>query len=137
MKSFLLSMIFLLLAATLASSAPPAARFPEEVSLLQLIATPEKYNGKNISVVGFLRVEFEGNALYLHQEDYEQRIHKNSVWLGFEPKAIEEAKSLSMHYVFLVGTFDSVDKGHRAMFSGSIKQIGDLMIWPPSTEAPK
>jgi hypothetical protein len=38
---------------------------PLHVSLIQLIANPEKYDGKQVAVVGFLRLEFEGNALYL------------------------------------------------------------------------
>ncbi len=47
---------------------------PVDVTLVQLIANPEKFDGKSIRVIGFLRLEFEGNVLYLHREDYEHAI---------------------------------------------------------------
>jgi hypothetical protein len=39
----------------------------EEVSLIQLIATPERYHGKFVEVIGYMNLEFEGNAIYLHK----------------------------------------------------------------------
>ena len=132
MKALYLAIALLLPIPTLTKSIP-LGRFPEQVSILQLIATPEKFDGKYISVVGFLRVEFEGNVLYLHQDDYEHHIYKNGVWVAFEPKAKESAENLNMHYVFVIGTFDAADEGHLSMASGSVKHISDLMIWPPKT----
>ncbi len=37
----------------------------ENTSLIRLIATPEKYDGKTIQVIGYLHLEFEGDAIYL------------------------------------------------------------------------
>jgi len=54
-----------------------------EVSLIKLIATPEKYNGKRIQVIGYLHLEFEGNAIYLHKEDEEAGLSKNGFWVNF------------------------------------------------------
>ena len=36
----------------------------ENISLIRLIATPEKYDGKRIQVIGYLHIEFEGTAIY-------------------------------------------------------------------------
>jgi hypothetical protein len=47
-----------------------------DVSLIQLIANPESYDGKKVRIIGFLRLEFEGDALYLHQVDFEMRLMK-------------------------------------------------------------
>ena len=55
----------------------------ENVSLVKLIANPEKYNGKRIQVIGYLHLEFEGNAIYLHEEDFKRRISANSFWVEF------------------------------------------------------
>jgi len=43
---------------------------PEDVSLIQLIANPQAYDGKTVRITGFLHLEFEGNAIYLHNEDF-------------------------------------------------------------------
>jgi len=53
---------------------------PTGVTLVQSIANPEKFNGRLIRVVGFLRLGFEGNVLYLHREDYENAIFGNGIW---------------------------------------------------------
>ncbi len=53
------------------------------ISLIRLIATPERYDGKVIQVEGFLNLEFEGNAIYLHKEDYENSLCKNGFWVDF------------------------------------------------------
>lgn len=36
----------------------------ESVSLVQLIANPDKFDDKPVLVMGFLRLEYEGNATY-------------------------------------------------------------------------
>jgi hypothetical protein len=73
-RAFVLLLVILTTVTRTASNAGvPNA---ELVSLVRLMATPEKYDGKAVQVVGFLRLEFEGNGLYLHQEDYEHGITK-------------------------------------------------------------
>lgn len=57
----------------------------QDVSLIQLIAQPEKFEGKRVRFIGFLRIEFEGNAIYLHREDFDHGITKNGLWLIFLP----------------------------------------------------
>jgi len=39
-----------------------------------LIANPKDYHGKIVRVIGFVRLEFEGNAIYLHQGDYKHSL---------------------------------------------------------------
>src|SRR6266850_7297599 len=36
-----------------------------QVSLLELVARPELFDGKRVRVTGYVHLEFEGNALYL------------------------------------------------------------------------
>jgi hypothetical protein len=54
----------------------------DHVSIVQLIANPERYDGKRVQFIGFLRIEFEGTAVYLHREDYEWGIGKNALWIN-------------------------------------------------------
>ena len=55
---------------------------PLDVSMIQLIARPIDFDGEYVRVIGFYRHEFEGNALYLHREDYEQGLTSNGVWMN-------------------------------------------------------
>src|SRR5438105_13451797 len=95
-----------------------SAAEPFDVSMIQLVAQPEKYHGKFIRVQGFLRLEFEGDALYLHREDYAKGLTKNGVWVDMLENS--EHMKLNMHYVLIEGVFNARDHGHMGLRSGSI-----------------
>jgi hypothetical protein len=108
----------------------------EQVSILQLIATPEAFDGKEVQVVGFLRLEFEGNVLYLHEEDYSHRIYKNGLWVRPNAKMMANADKINMHYVTIKGRFNARDKGHMGLGSGTITDIIAADIWPNTANVP-
>ncbi|GAA4317695.1 hypothetical protein [Flaviaesturariibacter amylovorans] len=101
------------------------------VSLVQLIANPEKYDGKKIQVIGFLQVQFEGNAVYLHEEDYRHGISSNGFWVSFSDKLRRHRKvgQYSNRYVILIGTFRADRRGHMGLFSGTLENIVRLDGW--------
>jgi hypothetical protein len=103
----------------------------DNVSLVKLIATPEKYDGKRIQVIGFLHLEFEGNAIYLHQEDYKHSLSANSFWVSFSSKLStkKNMKKFSNRYVVIIGTFKANEKGHMGLFSGTLDNIVRLELW--------
>jgi hypothetical protein len=115
--------------ASLLRCLPALADEPVDVSMVQLIATPEKYQGQVVRFIAFLRIEFEGNALYLHQEDYEHGISRNAIWLDLTKNEILRAKTMSDHYVLAVGHFDSHLTGHMGMFSGTLGEVTRLEAW--------
>lgn len=78
MKTIRLAALIMLFFAALPTT---MAAQPILVSMIQLIATPEKYQRKRVRMLAFLRIEFEGNAVYFHKEDYEQRIYRNGLWI--------------------------------------------------------
>jgi hypothetical protein len=131
MRRRVLSLLFMLLAPTIRSAGDASVPNAEVVSLVRLIATPEKYDGKTVLVVGFLRLEFEGNGLYLHEQDYQHGITKNSVWVVRNEEINRQADALNMHYVMLMGTFDASHSGHMGPFNGSLKNITSARLWPP------
>lgn len=132
MKKYLL-FIFLISSKSFCQS--PLVKFNEEnkvdysenaikVSIIQLISNPEKYDGKFIDVTGFIKIEFEGTALYLHQEDYKNHIFNNSIWLNIsKDKIYEFEKECSEKYGSITGTFKAELKGHFGAFSGTITNI--------------
>ena len=101
------------------------------VSLVNLIANPEKYNGKTIQVVGYLNLEFEGDAIYLHKEDYVHGLTTNGFWVRFSDKISKRAdlNKYSKKYVIIIGTFDMNRHGHMGLFAGELKNIRRLDTW--------
>lgn len=102
----------------MAGDAKPA---PVKLSFVQLIANPQKYQGKLVEVAGFLHLGFEDNALYLHKEDYERLLFKNGIWVDVPTEQVKSAADSSDHYVSVVGTFDArKPSGHFDGWSGKI-----------------
>ncbi len=97
---------------------------------MQLIANPEAWDGKKVRLIGFLRLEFEGDALYLHKEDYEHQISNNAVWID-RPRGLTPAqlKAINTQYVICEGTFRAGNHGHMGMFSGTLNNINRLEAW--------
>ena len=116
---------------------PVKAEQPINVTLVQLIANPEKFDGKLIRVIGFLEIEFEGNVLYLHREDYENALLGNGIWVDVTPEMTKNSKSLSKNYVLLEGVFSARERGHLDMWSGSLKNIRRAELWRAGDHAGK
>ena len=113
----------------------PANQYATEVSMVQLLSTPEKYDGNLVRVIGVGNLEFEGNYLSLSKEDHKYGAG-NSVWIELGEKAIsyDEAKEYNGKYVIVEGLFDKDDRGHFDMFCGSIKNISRYQLWEKSDE---
>jgi len=105
-------------------SAPPAlAAEPIVVSIIQLIATPKSFDGKRVIVVGVPRIQFEGNCLFLHKEDYEASLAPNALWLSVPRDKYAAWKALEGRYVTVHGTFNAEHKGHLGVYGGALQDI--------------
>ena len=100
-----------------------------EVSMVQLIANPDSFEGKRVAVVGFLNTEFEGDALYLHQEDLNARIHLSSVALVVPVNWSASSACRNRSYVLLHGVFTAKTKGHAVWRAGSLESINLCRQW--------
>ncbi len=104
---------------------------PLAVSLLQLIATPAAFDGKYVRVQGFVRIEHEGTAIYLHREDWEHMLTKNGLWLAASDAAPEGSREAQVNnrYALIEGRFSANKKGHRGLWSGSLEEITRMQPW--------
>jgi hypothetical protein len=100
-----------------------------DVSMIQLIANPEQYEGLPVRLIAFLNLEFEGDALYLHREDYQKSILSNAIWISLTKQQVGSLKKLSGGYVLVEGIFRAKDRGHLGMFAGSVEQITRIQTW--------
>ncbi|HET6327107.1 MAG TPA: hypothetical protein VFG04_20670 [Planctomycetaceae bacterium] len=102
---------------------------PQDVSLIRLIANPNDFDGKPVRVIAFLRLEFEGNALYVSRADYENHISKNGIWIDVPDLVRKEASEYSDRYVLVEGVFSAKDQGHMHLFSGALHKTSRLEVW--------
>src|SRR5262245_42923930 len=111
-----------------AGSAPGS---PVPVSLIQLIATPDAYHGKYVRVHGFVRIEHEGTAIYLHRDDCDYMLTRNGLWLVASDVAAEGSREARVNnrYALIEGRFDAKNRGHRGLWSGAIDKITRMDPW--------
>lgn len=96
------------------------------VSLVQLIANPDQFDGKRVVVGGFLSLEFEGHALYLHQDDFRVGNTSNAVALELPANWFTSTASIDCpnnRYVQLEGEFNGKNNGHFGRSAGSLKSV--------------
>jgi hypothetical protein len=99
------------------------------VSIVELLANPAQWHGKNVVVIGFAAVSFEHSAIYLHRQDMEAGIISNGLWLelpsGFAASGLEKGE-----YVLVRGKFDAKAGGHLGAFNGTIR-AAHVQSWGP------
>lgn len=108
---------------------PLVASEPLNISLVKLISNPKDYDGKLVRIIGFVRLEFEGNGIYLNQDDYKHSIYKNGLWLDTTPDMEKRQSELNLKHVLIEGTFNARMAGHMGLWSGSIEKITRCEVW--------
>ena len=106
---------------------PPVASAPiSEVSIQELMAAPDKFNGARVRVIAPCSIEFEGAALYATEEAQEARAARQAVWLQLKWPLLPERRSLNGKYVLVEGRFVSELSGHEGIFQGAIVDVTSL-----------
>ena len=90
------------------------------ISMIHLLGNPEKFDNKKVRITGYMNLEFEGNALYVRKDDFENMMSENSIWLDLTNTKRPEFNSA---YAIIEGTFLAGNRGHMGMFSGALTQI--------------
>lgn len=82
---------------------PPIIPSPLNAGIINLIATPERYDGRMVTVVGFLAIESEDARLYLSREDYLHNIMENGIFIDANKEVTRDIESKDLHYVQITG----------------------------------
>lgn len=126
---FLVPLVMLVLGVVCSSETATAPTRPPVVSIVQLIATPEKFDGKLVSVIGFLRLEHEGYLLYLGKEDYDNVVLANALWVDATEEMGKNREKLELKYVKIVGTFRAGHEKRNLFSPGGITDIKNCQFW--------
>jgi hypothetical protein len=96
-------------------------RVPTPISLVQIIANPDRFDRKDISTVGFIEFQDTQGILYLNQVDQDARLLPNALSVDFGSHVnADDRRLLNLKYVYVMGKFDAQDRGPRSEQSGSI-----------------
>lgn len=100
---------------------------PMDASLIELIGAPERFRGRWVRVIGYVVLEFEGTAIFLHEEDYARGLVRNGLWLDVDRNGASLLPRSG--YAVVEAQFDPDQHGHMALFSGGLRRIGRLEAW--------
>jgi len=100
------------------------------LSLMQLIVNPNQYDNHRVIVEGFLTLDYENSALYLHADDASHYITKNAVWVSGSPDMKNRRYEINHHYVQIEGVFKASDTGHLGPYNGTVSQIKRIDLSP-------
>jgi hypothetical protein len=125
MRNFIFLTLVFLSFLSCKSAYPQEKNETLDVSIIQLIANPQDFENKKIRIKGYLSFQHEGNAIYLHKEDYENVISQNAIYLYIKENDFVEnlIEKPYKGYMSIVGIFTNKDKGHRSSFVGAIKEV--------------
>lgn len=125
-----MTFIAILIAGILGAADEASSAFPcddsleNRVPLIQLVANPEKWDGKEVRVVGYARFEYEGDALYLSENEYLLGLSESSIGIyvpyveyGKPVDASLDTKANDRQLVEVQGVF-------RAHKDGAIRTVG-------------
>ena len=113
------------------ASGDPADFAGEHVSLIQLIASPLKYSGKKVRLIGYITFQFEGEGIFLHREDLDNGISSNAIRIVI-PGGISQTQraEIDRTYVICDGTFVALKHGHNDIFAnGTLIKITRIQRW--------
>jgi hypothetical protein len=122
MPKIALCLVVLVLAGDVANS----VEVPD-VSLVSLIATPERFDGIYVNVQGIAYFDSKHyvNAIFLTREDKVRGNSSNAVFLYFSP-AMRNCDRLNGKFVTVQGKFSSANKGHLNMFPACLLNVDRL-----------
>jgi hypothetical protein len=128
MRRMLVSLALFVFVLALPTNTISQAFNPPVVSIIQLIANPKNYDGKKVSIVGYLNVTVDGDELYLHEEDYIRGIGPDGLWIVLRPE-LRRDERLDLHYVFITGQFVAGPRGQYTEASGGFVDVTRCTPW--------
>jgi hypothetical protein len=93
------------------------------VSLTELVSVPDKFHGKQVQVIGYVSLEFEGNAVCPSKDTVNSR-----ECLFLDVDGLRDP-GFRKGYAIVEGRFDGESRGHLGCCSGALEQITRLQRW--------
>ena len=101
----------------------------DHISMIQLIASPEKYENKLVQISGYCINEPEGPVLFLSEEFANQLLYENSIFIRLQKDA-SFFSDLNKQWIMIEGRYEQDNRGPQGLFSGTLTNIQRVMHQP-------
>ena len=101
-------------------------------SVTKVGEAPWFYHGRKISVVGFIKLKFEGNAVYPSEEFAKYNLVGDSIWLEVNDEVEIKKDKYNLKFVEIHGRFNATKHGHGDLFLGTLEDIEEINVSPDS-----
>ena len=98
----------------------------EAISIIELIANQEDYDGKLVRVAGYVELGYGSHAVYLSSDDAKYDIFKNGLWLVFSKRQLQHR--YDGRICSIEGYFNAANKGPNSLWSGAIENIERIWV---------
>jgi hypothetical protein len=131
MRAEIVAILVLLLTPSLLApeQVPPPQGNPQMVSIVQLIASPEKYDRKPVTAIGCLKFGSESIILFLGCEDAKHYVTINGIWIEPGSQMRETLSKLDGKYVLIVGTFTVYHANTLHSSAGEMTALKKVVPW--------
>lgn len=141
-KRFFLGLGLSLAACVRLHAQSPPDGFPKDlalpVSIINLIASPERYDRQLVYVSGWVSVGYHVQALHFSSERRQFGSGPDAIWLEFSESFLEhtDPRTLDGRFVFVKGVFDKTRHGEMGLYPGSVTRIEEVIVpaVPDSTQ---
>jgi hypothetical protein len=124
LKHVLLSILI----CTVGAKADDKPALPPDVSMIQVLFAPEKYDGLRITIIGYLEVGSEMHSLYLNPQDWANGIRMDSIEVVDAKLLLKRRAEINMKYVRLVGVFHLRQRAGVSNY-GELGRIESCEVW--------
>lgn len=100
-------------------------------SASKIINTPWLFHGRKVTIIGFLRIQFEANALYPSEESAKYYPLGEGIWVNIINEMKQNHNELNRNYVEITGTFNAMSHGHMGLFIGTLENIEKVSLVSP------
>jgi hypothetical protein len=125
-RTLVASSVICLLSAVVAA---PSATDASYVSLIQVIANPEKFDGKRLVVLGFLDFEREADLLFASKDKYDNVILPDTLWIDPTEEMGTNKATLNLKYVRIDGIFHAGAQRRFRFAVGGMTDIRSCTPW--------
>jgi hypothetical protein len=98
---------------------------PAEISMTNLISDPLRYHGVRVRLIGYARLEFEGDRLCATREASLIGDSRSCVWLD-RPPGVNGSVD---HFAIVEGVYSASEHGHMGMFAGALTKVNRFDLW--------
>jgi len=124
-RALVASSVICLLSAVVAA---PSATEASYVSLIQVIANPEKFDGKRLVILGFIDFEREADLVFPDKLRYDNVILPDTLWINPTEEMGKNKTMLHLKYVRIDGIFHA---GAQRQFRFAVGGMTDIRSCTP------